>query len=811
MKVKYKVTLLYAALLVLSLGVIVAVWNTILQSSQDESAESFREESLQQGIALSDAKSKLFFYEVDQYLKEGGYLITSSQFAQEFQGEFNWLLLDYHGQVVSQNYASDQVYALVTPELIRLAADRMEIDDTITSAVDNYEIFGQSGHENIIPTRVHLKVYEEERIVLAYGQSLYSVMARIKAKQIDATETTRRFLVIGVATSVVMTLVFLLIGIFVSSRIIARPIQRIIRGIESQKENCSSEPVSSGTTDEFRSISTTINDLIERESKLLQDTILSEQRFRRLFENSETSIWNHDFSKLESFFANLRKDDVEDLESYLSSNVDMIFSLTKMIKITKVNQATLALFGAPSQAILVDGIEKTYGLGTQQVFKDLLCAIWNKERVFRSSANLKTLSGRPIRVIISFQIPKTKVEFESVSLSMVDVTEQKKLEKQLRQSQKMEAVGQLTSGVAHDFNNLLAVMLGNAELLEDVIEEDEEAEDNIRAIKEAVNRASSLTGRLLAFSRQSTLAPVAADICEVIGGLSDLLQRAMGETVALRVKDTAGLWPAIIDTNQFENALVNLALNARDAMHQGGVLTIETTNITLDETYAEQYDEVIPGDYVEVAVSDTGTGMPSDVLEKAFEPFFTTKEVGKGSGLGLSMVFGFVKQSNGHITIYSEVGHGTTFKLYMPRSQLEPVAKGIKADVLRPAQGTERILVVEDDPDVRKIPVAILRGQGYEIVEAGTGDEAIGFLNSGLVFDLLFTDIVLPGGMNGVDISNEAKRIQPGIKALFATGYAENAVFVQGKLDHGMNMVKKPYRRTELLEKVRETLDSKEA
>ncbi len=284
-----------------------------------------------------------------------------------------------------------------------------------------------------------------------------------------------------------------------------------------------------------------------------------------------------------------------------------------------------------------------------------------------------------------------------------DISDRKQLERQLRHSQRMEAVGQLTGGVAHDFNNLLAIMLGNAELLEDMASDDKDARNNIEAIKAAVGRASSLTGRLLAFSRQSALAPVAADVDELIGGLNDMLQRALGETVELRAEDTEGLWPAITDTHQFENALVNLTLNARDAMPQGGILTIETANVTLDETYTEQYEEVTPGDYVRIAVSDTGTGIPPDVLAKVFEPFFTTKDVGKGSGLGLSMVFGFVKQSKGHVTIYSEVGHGTSVKLYIPRSHDGQTEKEVKNDVLEHALGSERILIVEDDPDVRKM------------------------------------------------------------------------------------------------------------
>ena len=390
-----------------------------------------------------------------------------------------------------------------------------------------------------------------------------------------------------------------------------------------------------------------------------------------------------------------------------------------------------------------------------------------------------------------------------------DITEVKQTEEQLRQAQRMEAVGQLTGGIAHDFNNLLAIMLGNTELLQEFVGENEEAKEFFEAVIESVDRGSSLTQRLLAFSRQTRLLPVAADVSELIGNLGDMLQRTLGETVDLRVEATPDLWSATIDAHQFENALVNLAVNARDAMPQGGMLTIETANVTLDETYAEQHEEVTPGDYVEVSVSDSGSGMTPEVLEKVFEPFFTTKDVGKGSGLGLSMVYGFAKQSKGHITIHSEVGHGTTVKLYMPRSEEEAAKQGAKDDARVFALGSERILVVEDDERLRMVPVRLLLNRGYVVVEARDGKEAMEHLKDGQPFDLLFTDVVLPGGMNGVEIAEQAKRIQPNIKVIYTTGYAKYAVVHNENLDPDDTLVIKPYRRAELLGIVRAMLDGK--
>lgn len=392
--------------------------------------------------------------------------------------------------------------------------------------------------------------------------------------------------------------------------------------------------------------------------------------------------------------------------------------------------------------------------------------------------------------------------------SIADLTDIKSLEQQLLQSQRMEAIGQLTGGIAHDFNNLLGIMIGNTELLETSIGGNEQAQAELKVIEDAVDRATSLTNRLLAFARQQTLSPVATDVNDMIEGLETMLRRTLGETIDMRIDPEADLWLATIDPHQFEGAMVNLSLNARDAMPGGGILTIETTNASLDATYAEQHEEVSPGDYVLVSVSDTGIGMTDDILAKVFEPFFTTKEVGQGSGLGLSMVFGFVKQSAGHITAYSEAGRGTTVKLYLPRSQATEIRDAPEQVKREFEQRNERILIVEDDEELRKIPVRILGNQGYDIFEAKDGEEAISHLENGPPFDLLFTDIVLPGGMNGIDIAERAKALQPKIKILFTTGYAENATKHNGQLAPEGMLVNKPYRKVELLEKVSTLLDS---
>ena len=418
--------------------------------------------------------------------------------------------------------------------------------------------------------------------------------------------------------------------------------------------------------------------------------------------------------------------------------------------------------------------------------------------------------GTPISTIVSFQFINYAGE-DAVLSSFQDVTDRMRLEEQLRQAQKMEAVGQLTGGVAHDFNNLMAVMVGNAEFLETFVGDDEKASRAVNAIIRAVDRGASLTHRLLAFSRQQPLSPVVVDVNDLIAGVADMFRRTLGETINLKVHGTQDQWTAMIDPHQFEDALLNLAINAKDAMPDGGMLVIETDNVTLDEAYAKQQQEVVPGDYVEVTMRDTGSGVQADDLEKVFEPFFTTKDVGEGSGLGLSMVYGFVKQSNGHVTIFSEVGEGTTVKLYLPRSSTGNASVAKLVEQKQHERGFERILVVEDDPDVREVLTDILRDQGYNVEEAEDGKAAIQMLNGDQMFDLLFSDIVLSGLMNGFELAEEAKRLRPSIKVLYTTGYAENASVHKGLLDRNTTLVRKPYRRSELLEKVRAMLDKGDA
>jgi PAS domain S-box-containing protein len=381
----------------------------------------------------------------------------------------------------------------------------------------------------------------------------------------------------------------------------------------------------------------------------------------------------------------------------------------------------------------------------------------------------------------------------------------------LRQSQKMEAVGQLTGGIAHDFNNMLAVVIGSLELLgRRLAGSDAHAQRYLAAAAEAARRSSLLTQRLLAFSRQQPLQPEAIDANKVMAGMSDLLRHSIGADVRLETVLAGGLWRTHADPNQLENIVLNLAVNARDAMSEGGRLTIETQNTHLDDRYAAAHPGVVAGQYVLIAVTDTGTGMPADVIEKAFDPFFTTKEIGKGTGLGLSQVYGFVKQSGGHVKIYSEVGQGTTIKIYLPRLLgAGAESSGVRAPPPLPLGDVrEVVLVVEDEPTVRQFSVEALNELGYRVLEADGAAAALRLLDSHPEIVILFTDVVMPD-INGAKLAEEARRRRPDLKVLFTTGYTRNAVVHNGMFNVGVEMIGKPFTLDALAAKLRLVLETR--
>jgi nitrogen-specific signal transduction histidine kinase len=387
-----------------------------------------------------------------------------------------------------------------------------------------------------------------------------------------------------------------------------------------------------------------------------------------------------------------------------------------------------------------------------------------------------------------------------------DLTEKIAAEAQVRQAQKMEVVGQLTGGIAHDFNNTLTVITGTIEILAEAVADNPEAAPIVKMIGEAADRGAALTQRLLAFARKQPLQPSNVNVNELIVETAKLLRPTLGEHIEIQSMLADDLWPSLVDSHQLSTSVLNLALNARDAMPDGGKLTLETDNVNLDENYARANSDVQPGSYVLVAVSDTGTGIPAAIRDRVFEPFFTTKGVGKGTGLGLSMVYGFVKQSGGHIKIYSEVGHGTTIKLYLPRSCDLDAAADVAPSV--PIEGGhETILVVEDDPLVRVFVTTQLETLGYTTLATSNGPEALRMIEEGAAFDLLFTDVIMPGGMNGRQLAEEALKRRPSLKVLFTSGYTDDAIVHHGRLDPGVLLLAKPYRKSDLAHMVRAALN----
>lgn len=441
---------------------------------------------------------------------------------------------------------------------------------------------------------------------------------------------------------------------------------------------------------------------------------------------------------------------------------------------------------------------------TPEAFAEVLGPLrqGDKEQVvFETVHERKDSSTYEVEVRLQLMAEETPPVFVAI---VQDITERKQLEEQLRQAQKMEAVGQLTGGVAHDFNNLLAVIMGNVELLEDRLGSEDKT---LRAIFRAAGRGSELTQRLLAYSRRQPLRPQAVDLGALVSGMSELLTRTLGETTDIETSAVPGLWDVWADPGQVENAVLNLALNARDAMAAGGKLTIECDNVCLGAPDGTRNPEAVAGDYVVLAVSDTGSGMSAEVHAQAFEPFYTTKDVGQGSGLGLSMVYGFAKQSDGQVSIYSEPGRGTTVRLYLPRAGEAPIGDIAFPDAELLRGRDEVVLVIEDDPDVRDLAVRMLKDLGYRVIQVPDAAGAREVLAAGRRVDLVISDVVLPGGTSGPEFAAEARARDPGLKVIFMSGYPARAAMRGGFLAADNVLLTKPFRRHQLAKVLREALD----
>ena len=494
------------------------------------------------------------------------------------------------------------------------------------------------------------------------------------------------------------------------------------------------------------------------------------------------------------------------LRTVLDSSPLPIFSLDAQGQIASWNEAAERVFGHPAADVTgkrFSSLQQTGGADLDSAWSRAM----NGETLRDLQLQWARRDGQPRDVMYAIApITEGDGRFGGAVCVAEDVTDKIRFERQLMQSQKMEAVGQLTGGVAHDFNNLLTVITGTIDTLREGVADRPDLAALATMIDQAATRGADLTKRMLAFARKQPLQPRDTDLNSLTEDAIGLLRPALGEEIEIEAVLAPDAWACLIDPSQLTSALLNLAINARDAMPGGGRITLETANAILDEAYAMENGEVTPGSYVMVAVSDTGTGIAPDIRDRVFDPFFTTKEVGKGTGLGLSMVFGFIKQSGGHIKIYSEVGHGTTIKMYLPRakkmedSTQEPVR-------VRPRGGSETILVVEDDSLVRRNVVAQLTSLGYNIIEAADGAEALRHVEANGAINLLFTDIVMPGGMNGRALADEVARRKPSVRVLFTSGYAESAIVHHGRLDPGVHLLGKPYRMADLARMVRVALE----
>ena len=583
----------------------------------------------------------------------------------------------------------------------------------------------------------------------------------------------RVYLIAGLASVLIISVLSIIGG-----RRLARPIRDL--------EEVAAAVIVDGRTDlrvnahgarEVVDLATTFNYMLDRLEATMNELRASEARFRSVIDRSPSAI------------------SVKDARG----------------RYVMVNRTAAEWMGRDPALILDKTPAEILGAGLVERALDQDRRVRESGEVLVEEHEFTYADGAVRRIVVTkFPVPLRDGSEIGVGGIFTDVTEMRATADQLRHAQKMEAVGQLTGGVAHDFNNLLTVVLGNLELLRDGAGADRAGRPFIDIAIRAGERGAELTQRLLAFSRRHPLRPAATDVNAAIAGAIELIRRTLREDIALSTALDHGTWRALVDPGQLENALVNLAVNAQDAMPAGGELTIESGNVRLDTDYARRNAEVPSGDYVMIAVTDSGIGMPQDVLRRAFEPFFTTKVVGKGSGLGLSMIYGFAKQSGGHVKIYSEVGHGTTVRIYLPRLAADDEEDAPAPAAAAPARATggETILAVEDDPDVRQYVTHALRRAGYAVLEAENGPAALEILEGGIPIDLLFTDVIMPGGMNGRDLADRAAAIRPRLKVLFSSGYSENAIIHHGRLDKGVSFLGKPYTRDDLARKVRDVLDA---
>lgn len=546
------------------------------------------------------------------------------------------------------------------------------------------------------------------------------------------------------------------------------------RGGNPLEVSCSVQPIQKAQG--YTRAVVTFNDISEQKRQREQ-LRLSEERFRYAAEATADAIWDWDLATDHLWWNNglfslfgYRPGEIEPVSGFWSNRIHQDDRESVLSSIHDVIDGENVHWEHQYRFLARNG--------------DYL-QVWDRGFVIRD------LQGKALRMIGG----------------MTDITREQKLQERMEQSQRLEALGLLTGGVAHDFNNLLTVIIGNNQLLEEALPGEPRLQSMANMALAAAQRGADLTQRLLAFARRQPLEPQSVDINTLVSNMDALLRHTLKEDIETELVRGESLWKARVDPSQLEDALLNLALNAGDAMPEGGKLTIETANRVLDQDYTDKHDDVSPGMYVMIAVSDTGKGIPAHILSQVFDPFFTTKPAGKGTGLGLSMVYGFVKQSGGHIKIYSEEGEGTTVRIYLPQAEGESGGKAVEPPPDALGRGHEIILLVEDDELVRTHVENLLKALGYVVLTAPTGAEALKVLQKDTAIDLLFTDVIMPGGLNGRQLAEAALALRPGLKVLYTSGYTENAIVHHGHLDQGVHLLSKPFRRGDLALKVRSVLD----
>ena len=490
----------------------------------------------------------------------------------------------------------------------------------------------------------------------------------------------------------------------------------------------------------------------------------------------------------------------------LSRDLFAVASFDGFLK--SVNPAWSRILGRPDEELLSRPFAEIIHPDDLSATAEVVEKLSSGEPVHQFHVRLLRADGSPVEFAWS-AVPDTSPSSQTFYTVGRDISEELRREEMLRQAQKMEAVGQLTGGLAHDFNNLLAGISGSLELINMRLAQGRvaEIEKYTTAARGAAARAAALTHRLLAFSRRQTLAPKPTDVKHLVAGMEDLIGRTIGANIELETVNAGGLWPSLIDPSQLESAILNLCINARDAMPDGGKITIETANRWFDDRTAKERG-VEPGQYISLCVSDTGTGMPPEVIAKAFDPFFTTKPIGVGTGLGLSMIYGFAKQSGGAVSIYSEPDQGTMVCIYLPRHYGETREEEQSSEMSNAPRGDgETVLVIDDEPTVRMLVTEVLSDVGYHALEAEDGAVGLKVINSSSRIDLLVTDVGLPGGLNGRQVADAARAVRPDLKVLFITGYAENAVLSHGHLDPGMHVMTKPFAMEALATRIRELIE----